>query len=116
MALIQYFTNLDWFQFHGKRYVTEQLYQEGFYDIRISRKMNLEEGESLIRITGLCLSVEDGAVYGSISIYKDRIEHDGSFASLKIAEAIEDNQHVYCYKSNKKNKEEYVYKTKGMTF
>jgi hypothetical protein len=113
---IQAFTNLDWFRFHGKQYVTEQLQQEGFYDIKISRKMNLEEGASFIRITGICLSVKDGAVYGSISIYKDRIEHDGSFAAIKMSNVIQHNQHVYYYNGVKKSKSSYIYKQKNMIF
>lgn len=116
MIVIQAFTNLDWFRFHGKQYITQQLQQVGFYDIKISRKMSLAENASFIRITGICLSLEDGAVYGSVSIYKDRIEHDDSFASGALSLVIEDTQYTYGDKSNKKNKEDYVYKIKNITF
>jgi len=114
--VIQAFTNLDWFRFHGKQYITQQLQQAGFYDIKISRKMSLEESTSFIRITGICLSVEDGAMYGSVNIYNDRIEHDGSFASLNIANVIQHEQHSYYYKSTKKRESSYRYKQKNMIF
>ena len=116
MGLIQYFTNLDWFRFHGKQHITHQLYQEGFYEVKISRKMNLEESESFIRITGLCISVEEGSVYGQIDIYKDRIEHDDSEAAIKMAAVIEQEQQVYYYQGGKARKPQYFYKKKRMLF
>lgn len=116
MRIIQYFTNLDWFRFHGKQYITNQLHQEGFYEIKISRKMNLEESESFIRITGLCLSTEEGSIYSAINIYKDRIEHDNSFGALKMAYIIEGEKNIYFYQGIKNKKPKYCYKKKRMLF
>jgi hypothetical protein len=116
VGLIQYFTNLDWFRFHGKQHITHHLYQEGFYEVKISRKMNLEEGESFIRINGICLSVEEGSVYGQIDVYKDRIEHDESIAALKMAAVIQEQQRLYFYDSGKAKKPQYFYKKKKMFF
>jgi hypothetical protein len=116
VTIIQYFTNLDWFRFHGKNYITNQLHQEGFYEIKISRKMNLEASESFIKITGLCLSSEEGSLYGSINIYKDRIEHDESLAALKMAAVIEEQKSAYFYKGVKTKKPQYFYNKKRMLF
>jgi hypothetical protein len=78
--------------------------------------MNLEESESFIRITGLCLSTEEGAVYGKIDIYKNRIEHDESYASLKISSVITKEQRVYFYQGGKSKKPQYFYKKNKMLY
>ena len=107
MNIIQLFTNLDWFRFHGKQNVTNQLHQHGFYDIKISRKMNLEDCSSYIRISGIYLSTEEGAVYGAIRIYKDHIESNEDIASTKMQEVIDSNSQYFSVPYKKKYKQSY---------
>jgi hypothetical protein len=105
--IIQLFTNLDWFRFHGKQNVTNQLHQHGFYDIKISRKMNLEDCSSYIRISGIYLSIEEGAVYGTIKVYKDRIESNDDITSSKMQTIIEANSEYFFAPDKKKYKQNY---------
>jgi hypothetical protein len=114
--IIQLFTNLDWFRFHGKQSVINQLQQQGFYDIRISRKMNLEDGCSFIKIAGIYLSTAKGAVHGIIKIYKDRIDSEDNIASTTMQNIIELNQQNFFMHDSKKRKEQYHYKTKKMFY
>ena len=116
MDIIQLFTNLDWFRFHGKQSIIYQLQQQGFYDIKISRKMNLEDGCSYIKIAGIYLSTEEGAVYATIKIYKDRIDSEDNIGSMTMRNTIEQNQDsCYAY-DTKKKKTPYYYRAKKIIY
>jgi hypothetical protein len=78
--------------------------------------MNLEDGSSFIRITGCCLSTEEGAVCGLIEIYKDRIDSETDTASVTMKKCIEINQSNFFIHGNKKQKTEYHYKTKKVIY
>ena len=116
MNIIQLFTNLDWFRFHGKQSIIYQLQQQGFYDIKISRKMNLEDGCSYIKIAGIYLSTEEGAVYGTIRIYKDRIDYEDDIASIAMKNTIEQNQDNFAIYGTKKKKEQYYHKARKIIY
>lgn len=116
MNIIQKFTNLDWFRYHGKQTVISYLQQQGFYDIKISRKMNLEESSSYIKISGLCLSTEEGAIYGSINIYKDGIQNEDDTASNLLKELIENTKENFFYEGISKSKKPYYYRPKKIIY
>ena len=104
------FTHLDWFRFHGKKYVTELLYKAGFYDVRISRKMDLLAGCSFIKIGGIYLSSLEGAVYGFIRVYADHIEVVDNIASVEMDYVIQNNARpYYLNQQSKKEKEPFIY-------
>lgn len=74
--------------------------------------MNLEDCSSYIRITGIYLSVEEGAVYGSIRIYTDRIESDDNIASTTMQEIISSNSQYFFVPDKKKYKQNYYHNRK----
>jgi hypothetical protein len=101
---------LDWFRFHGKKYVVNLLHESGFYDVRITRKMDFLESCSFIKIEAIYLSVVEGAVYGAIRIYADRIETYDGVASFEMERLIQDNARIhYLNHQTKKQKEPYLY-------
>jgi hypothetical protein len=87
---------LDWFRFHGKQFVIEQLQSQGFYDIKIHRKIDIELGASFIKIEAICLSVEKGAVYGYAKVYDDQIINSEDECGEKIKDIIQ-NEPIYQY-------------------
>lgn len=101
---------MDWFRFHGKKHVVHLLQDEGFYDVRISRKIDLIEGCSFIKIEGIYLSVREGAVYGAIRIYADRIQTYDNIASFEMERVITYNARPYYMNhTTKKQKESDLY-------
>jgi hypothetical protein len=69
--------------------------------------MNLEDCSSYIRIGGIYLSTEEGAIYGVIRIYKDRIEANDEIASAKMQEIIESNAQYFFVPDKKQYKQSY---------
>jgi hypothetical protein len=86
------------------------LHDAGFYDVRISRKIDFLGSCSFIKIEGICLSSTEGAVYGSVRIYADRIETMDNIASLTIKSVIEYNAYpYYLNQQSKQEKEPFIY-------
>ena len=101
---------MDWFRFHGKQYIINLLHNEGLYDVKISRKMDLLDSCSFIKIEGIYLSALEGAVYGAIRIYDDRIEAYDNIASLTMDKVIQEHVHpYYINQQSKKQKEPFIY-------
>jgi hypothetical protein len=101
---------LDWFRFHGKKYIINLLHNEGFYDVKISRKMDLLGSCSFIKIEGVYISTLEGAVYGAIRIYDDQIEAYDNIASLTMEKVVQTNVHpYYVNQQSKKQKELFIY-------
>ena len=109
VSCIKRFVNLDWFRFHGKQFVIEQLQSQGFYDIKIHRKIDIELGASFIKIEAISLSVEKGAVYGYAKIYDDQIIHSEDECGEKIRYIIQ-NEPTYQYSDTQmESKPKYYY-------
>jgi hypothetical protein len=86
------------------------LHEAGFYDVRISRKIDFLGSCSFIKIEGIYLSSAEGSVYGSVRIYADRIDTIDNIASLTIKSVIAYNAYpYYLNQQSKKEKEPFIY-------